>query len=261
MANFATLPASAVLISGNQVKTTSLKVAEFFGKRHSHVLEKIESLDCSPAFTSANFSAHAVKIRAGAVLRDSKHYEMTKDGFMFLVMGFTGQKAARIKEAYINAFNEMEAKIKFERDHDLKPRGKVSVSYPRTAKDLPFVKAASAEEQAMYGHRLNWWKFERSQGQQFTETNIERGNHFFLQLMRLASVNVSEAQKAAKHAIMHLGSGLGGNVGLYAEESIFAGYLADAAINWMVQDQKETGKIRLPFSAEVAIEELPHIRK
>lgn len=32
---------------------------------------------------------------------------MTKDGFMFLVMGFTGQKAAQIKEAYINAFNAM----------------------------------------------------------------------------------------------------------------------------------------------------------
>ena len=34
-------------------------------------------------------------------------YEMTKDGFIFLVMGFTGHKAASIKEAYINAFNRM----------------------------------------------------------------------------------------------------------------------------------------------------------
>lgn len=32
---------------------------------------------------------------------------MTKDGFMFLIMGFTGKKAAQIKEAYINAFNQM----------------------------------------------------------------------------------------------------------------------------------------------------------
>lgn len=32
---------------------------------------------------------------------------MTKDGFIFLVMGFTGHKAAAIKEAYINAFNIM----------------------------------------------------------------------------------------------------------------------------------------------------------
>ena len=32
---------------------------------------------------------------------------MTKDGFMFLVMGFTGKRAAAVKEAYINAFNQM----------------------------------------------------------------------------------------------------------------------------------------------------------
>ena len=36
---------------------------------------------------------------------------MTKDGFIFLVMGFTGQKAAGIKEAYINAFNHMAAQL------------------------------------------------------------------------------------------------------------------------------------------------------
>ncbi|MGL4895785.1 MAG: Rha family transcriptional regulator, partial [Shewanella sp.] len=41
-----------MLIRGNQAKTTSLNVAEYFGKRHAHVLEKIEKLGCSPAFTS-----------------------------------------------------------------------------------------------------------------------------------------------------------------------------------------------------------------
>ncbi|MGK5615600.1 Rha family transcriptional regulator, partial [Proteus mirabilis] len=38
-------------------------------------------------------------------------YEMTKDGFVFLVMGFTGKKAAQFKEAYIAAFNRMEAEL------------------------------------------------------------------------------------------------------------------------------------------------------
>ncbi|MGI9701007.1 Rha family transcriptional regulator [Pseudomonas aeruginosa] len=33
---------------------------------------------------------------------------MTRDGFTFLCMGFTGEEAARWKEAYINAFNKME---------------------------------------------------------------------------------------------------------------------------------------------------------
>lgn len=107
MAQLITVPTSAVSVIGDQVKTTSLKVAEFFGRQHKNVIQKIESLDCSDEFASANFSAHVEKIQAGAVRRESKYYEMTKDGFMFLVMGFTGKAAAQIKEAYINAFNKM----------------------------------------------------------------------------------------------------------------------------------------------------------
>lgn len=100
-----------IVVHQNQPRTTSLKVAEAFGKRHTHVLEKIKGLDCSDGFTSANFSAHEEMIQAGPVKRKSKVYEMTKDGFMFLVMGFTGKKAAQVKEAYINAFNEMAEKL------------------------------------------------------------------------------------------------------------------------------------------------------
>ncbi len=38
-------------------------------------------------------------------------FEMTKDGFVFLVMGFTGKKAAAFKEAYIAEFNRMEERL------------------------------------------------------------------------------------------------------------------------------------------------------
>ena len=37
---------------------------------------------------------------------------MDRDGFSFLVMGFTGAKALDWKVRYINAFNEMEATLK-----------------------------------------------------------------------------------------------------------------------------------------------------
>ena len=43
--------------------------------------------------------------------RQQPMYHITKDGFIFLTMGFTGQKAAQIKEAYIRAFNQMEAQL------------------------------------------------------------------------------------------------------------------------------------------------------
>ena len=36
-------------------------------------------------------------------------YELTRDGFSFLVMGFTGKNAARFKEDYIRAFKPMNA--------------------------------------------------------------------------------------------------------------------------------------------------------
>ena len=101
----------AVFIQEDQVKTSSLKVAEIFSKHHKDVIRKIESLDCSQEFTSAHFYAHVQIIKAGAVQRESKYYEMTKDGFIFLVMGFTGATAARIKEAYINTFNQMAAML------------------------------------------------------------------------------------------------------------------------------------------------------
>jgi anti-repressor protein len=38
-------------------------------------------------------------------------YYITRDGFSFLVMGFTGSRAARFKEDFINAFNQMEKQL------------------------------------------------------------------------------------------------------------------------------------------------------
>lgn len=37
---------------------------------------------------------------------------MTKDGFSFLVMGYTGAKAGEFKERFINEFNRREALLK-----------------------------------------------------------------------------------------------------------------------------------------------------
>lgn len=117
----------AVFIQDEQVKTTSLKVAEIFKKRHDHVLRKIEGFfelnsrdpkigDTSSTapnfgvseFTQRNFALSEYLDSTG---RKLPMYEMTKDGFIFLVMGFTGAAAARIKEAYINTFNQMAAML------------------------------------------------------------------------------------------------------------------------------------------------------
>ncbi|MGG6029460.1 Rha family transcriptional regulator [Salmonella enterica] len=112
----ATSPISTVIpeitIHDNRPVTTSIAVANFFGKHHKDVLKKIRTLECSPTFTTANFCAVAITTQAGFDERETEAYEMTKDGFVFLVMGFTGKKAAAFKEAYIAEFNRMEEEIR-----------------------------------------------------------------------------------------------------------------------------------------------------
>ena len=102
-------PENFIISCGNAVKTTSMMVAKAFGKRHSDVTRKIESLECSSDFRSANFSAHPYTNDQNG--EKYTLWEITKDGFMFLVMGFTGKKAALIKEAYIEAFNRMAEQV------------------------------------------------------------------------------------------------------------------------------------------------------
>ncbi|MGM9704512.1 MAG: Rha family transcriptional regulator [Prevotella sp.] len=93
----------------DRVLTTSLKVAEIFGKEHSKVMRDITNLYCSDDFRAANFGGSSYTSEQN---RQFPMYEMTKDGFTFLVMGYTGKKAAAFKEAYIKQFNEMEAELR-----------------------------------------------------------------------------------------------------------------------------------------------------
>jgi Rha family phage regulatory protein len=101
-------PANWISVAGQAITTTSLKVAEAFGKRHDNVVAKLQSLDCSENFRLLNFKETSADIEMpNGGTKKTPLWQMTKDGFMFLVMGFTGKRAAAIKEAYINAFNRM----------------------------------------------------------------------------------------------------------------------------------------------------------
>lgn len=92
--------------------TTSQQVAQAFGKQHYHVLAKVRELDCSDQFLTHNFSWVQFEHRGNQY----EAVEMTKDGFVFLVMGFTGSKAAAIKEGYIHAFNVMAEQLNMKPD-------------------------------------------------------------------------------------------------------------------------------------------------
>ena len=81
-----------------------------FGKNHKDVLRDIEKLSCSEDFRVRNF-AHTpyTHPQNGQVYH---YYEMTKDGFSFLVMGYTGAKAGEFKEKFISEFNKREMMLK-----------------------------------------------------------------------------------------------------------------------------------------------------
>lgn len=87
--------------------TTSLRVAEVFEKDHRHVLESIRNLAAEKS--AAKFFRETSYKNRG---KEYPMYEMDRDGFSLLVMGFTGDKALQWKIKYIEAFNAMEAELK-----------------------------------------------------------------------------------------------------------------------------------------------------
>ena len=86
---------------------TSLDVAETFGKEHYHVMEDIRKImaDLStPEITGLFDESFYVAING----KKNPMFDMTRDGFTLLVMGYTGEKAMKFKLAYIKQFNAME---------------------------------------------------------------------------------------------------------------------------------------------------------
>ena len=96
--------------------TTSLIVAESFGKQHSHVLRDIDNIITSSAYqarvTEGNASNFGLVDYLDAKGERRRMYEMDRQGFEILAMGFTGENALRWKFAYSDAFAAMEAELR-----------------------------------------------------------------------------------------------------------------------------------------------------
>lgn len=86
----------------------SRDVAEHFEKQHKDVLESIRNLTAENSATKSMFIETSFESRG----KFYPQYELTRDGFSLLVMGFTGAKALEWKLKYIEAFNEMERELK-----------------------------------------------------------------------------------------------------------------------------------------------------
>ncbi len=90
----------------------SREVAEVFEKRHDHVLRDLDNLVAlagPPILGNLFWERQDYHEQARKQVRS---FDMGRDGFALLAMGFTGAKALRFKLAYIEAFNRMEAELR-----------------------------------------------------------------------------------------------------------------------------------------------------
>ncbi|WP_334151612.1 phage regulatory protein/antirepressor Ant [Hyphomicrobium sp.] len=99
-----------VFAKDGAVFTSSRDVADAFEKNHRDVLRAIRNLiDAEPSLELRNFAPFKINDLTG---ESTSHYEMDRDGFTLLAMGFTGSKALQWKLRYIEAFNRMEAELR-----------------------------------------------------------------------------------------------------------------------------------------------------
>ena len=103
----------SVSLHSGRPATTSLEVAKFFGKRHDNILRDVDALLSQLPENSLqlNFEETYQEQETPLGVKQVRMFILYRDGFMLLVMGYTGKKALTMKLAYIEAFNRMEEEL------------------------------------------------------------------------------------------------------------------------------------------------------
>lgn len=133
---------SLVVMKNKQAVTSSLQVAETFGKDHNHIIRDIEKL--LEGLSKNGHTQHMFVKGTYVNEQNSQQYSMyymNRDGFTLLAMGFTGYRALQFKLKYIEAFNVMEQTIK-----EL-PMKKLD---PVTQAEIEITKAKTHQANALY---------------------------------------------------------------------------------------------------------------
>ena len=105
-----------VNIQNNEAVTSSLVIADNFGKSHKHVLEAIDNLKTGLAEKSATLFHESSYIHP----QNKQWYRMVimnRKGFSLLAMGFTGEKALEFKLAFLDAFERMEEQLQAQHEY------------------------------------------------------------------------------------------------------------------------------------------------
>lgn len=118
-----------VFVCNNEVVVSSRKVAEVFKREHKNILAAIRHILVAEK-SATNFYQETKHTYRGRVFSE---YVMGRDGFMLLVMGFNTKDAIRLKKMFIDAFNDMEAKLK---GKALQPNAPTIEDYKNTIQKL-----------------------------------------------------------------------------------------------------------------------------
>lgn len=103
------------VVEGRAV-TSSFKVAEYFGKKHSDVVRAVDDLIAKNQELQVlrNFARYSetVSLNDKGATRKVPAYWMDRKGFCLLAMGFTGAKALEFKCAFYDEFERMEQALR-----------------------------------------------------------------------------------------------------------------------------------------------------
>lgn len=108
-----------VFTSDGTVFANSQQIASHFEKRHDHVLRDIDGL-LSHGETPREYFHLSTYIESQNG-QEYRCYNMTRDGFTLLCMGFTGEKALKFKVDIIHAFNAMEKSLRGQKVSKIAP--------------------------------------------------------------------------------------------------------------------------------------------
>lgn len=103
-----------ISVVDGQPTTTTLHICEVFGKRHDNVVKKLDTSLARlkkhrPEWVALNFKERDYIDERG---KRWKIFELTRKGFDFAALGFTGEKADVFKVDYIDAFEQMETRVR-----------------------------------------------------------------------------------------------------------------------------------------------------
>ena len=103
--------APAITVCNGLATVLTTNISAVFEKNHRHVLRDVEDIiQRTPEDRRGNFIPVELErpSNLGKGIVKYKAYALTKAGFTFLAMGFTGEKADKFKWAYIDEFDRME---------------------------------------------------------------------------------------------------------------------------------------------------------